>query len=149
MRRGLVAERLDESSPARSAGNDAKRNVRPGRDDRNIWLLISLMPLTRVSSPRSSHPGRSLFKTLTQHFVLGYFHWVPPGRLLPAHISSPYVDADGRQPDLYCRWLSNNANLVARRDFDFQFSTIQVDFSAEIYRLAIEAVEPALISDCL
>jgi len=49
----------------------------------------------------------------------------------------------------YCRWLSNNANLVARRDFDFQFSTIQVDFSAEIYRLAIEAVEPALISDCL
>ncbi|MGA8479709.1 MAG: hypothetical protein WB696_17265, partial [Chthoniobacterales bacterium] len=28
-----------------------------------------------------------------QHFVLGYFHWVPPGRLLRAHIPSPYVGA--------------------------------------------------------
>ena len=64
-------------------GNDAKRNVRPGRDDRNIWLLISLMPLTRVSSPRSSHPGRSLFKTLTQHFVLGLLSLGPSGTTSP------------------------------------------------------------------
>ena len=42
-------------------GNDAKRNVRPGRDDRNIWLLISLMPLTRVAAlDRPIRDGRFL-----------------------------------------------------------------------------------------
>jgi hypothetical protein len=43
VRCGLVPEGLNESSPVRSAGNDAKRDVRPVsvRDDRNVRLLVS------------------------------------------------------------------------------------------------------------
>ncbi|MGA8482533.1 MAG: hypothetical protein WB696_31565 [Chthoniobacterales bacterium] len=85
-------------------GNGAKRDVRPGRDDRNVRLLVSLMPLTSVSSLDRPIRDGSLIKTLTQHFVLGYFHRVPPGRLLPAHISSRYVVAYGQPPDRYRRF---------------------------------------------
>jgi hypothetical protein len=58
-------------------GNDAKRPVRPARDDRNVRLLVPhaaqrLPPLV----DRPSGTDTSL-KTLTQHFVLGYFRQVP------------------------------------------------------------------------
>ena len=39
--RTFVPEGLSDSSPVRSAGNEAKRDVRPTRDDRNIRLLVS------------------------------------------------------------------------------------------------------------
>jgi hypothetical protein len=40
--RTFVPEGLSESrSPVRSAGNEAKRDVRPARDDRNIRFLVS------------------------------------------------------------------------------------------------------------
>src|ERR1700758_2703379 len=60
-------------------GNDAKRPVRPARDDRNVRLLVShaaqrLPPL--VDRPVRDRDGYSL-KKLTQHFVLGYFHLRP------------------------------------------------------------------------
>jgi hypothetical protein len=52
-------------------GNDAKRDIRPGRDDRKFWFPVFVMPLTSVSSPRSSHPGRIASENANQHFVLG------------------------------------------------------------------------------
>ena len=76
-------------------GNDAKRHVRPVRDDRNVRLLLSnaaqRLPAFRRSS-RSAFVPQSLeerrrrpdyggqagtdrsLTTLTRHFVLGYFH---------------------------------------------------------------------------
>jgi len=47
----------------------------------------------------------SSLKTLTQHFVLGYFRQVPAGLIFSNHqtcatlIARPQVDADGRLPD--------------------------------------------------
>ena len=38
---GEGGEGLSESGPVRSAGNEAKRHVRPARDDRNDRLLVS------------------------------------------------------------------------------------------------------------
>ena len=32
-------------------GIDAKRDIRPGRDDRNVWLLISLIRLRERNQP--------------------------------------------------------------------------------------------------
>jgi len=51
-------------------GIDAKRDIRPGRDDRNVWLLVFLMPLSNATLDRPIRDGL-LIKTLTQHFVLG------------------------------------------------------------------------------
>jgi hypothetical protein len=99
-------------------GNDAKRDVRPGsgRDDRNVWLLVSLTPFTSEGADldRPIRDG-SLIKTLTQHSVLGYFHWVPSGRLLLAHISSRYVDVHGLKPGLRSVSPSGHWRFVALR----------------------------------
>jgi hypothetical protein len=50
-------------------GNNAKRHVRPVRDDRNVRLLVS-HTVQRLPAlvDRPIRDG-SLFKTLTQHFV--------------------------------------------------------------------------------
>jgi hypothetical protein len=78
-------------------GIDAKRDIRPGRDDRDVWLLVFLMPFTSVSNLDRPIRDGSLIKTLTQHFVLGYFHQVPPGPVVFAY-SQIFVDADGQLP---------------------------------------------------
>jgi len=84
-------------------GNDAKRHVRPARDDRNIGFESCM----RLSDCQHSsivpfllrHPDygglagtdRSL-KTLTQHFVLGYFRRIPAGLIflqLPNDLCNP------------------------------------------------------------
>jgi hypothetical protein len=80
-RLGLYAEDLSRRDSVKVAqyevlGNDAKRHVRPVsvRDDRNVRLLVSHAARRLPAFGRSSHPGRiALLKTLTQHFVLGYF----------------------------------------------------------------------------
>jgi hypothetical protein len=54
-------------------GNDAKRPISPARDDRNVRLSLACVSAI-AGICRSSRPGRILLKTLTQHFVLGYFH---------------------------------------------------------------------------
>ncbi len=70
-------------------GNNAKRDVRPVRDDRSVLAPSPLVRgFTSVSSRRSSRPGRAAFLNATQHFVLGFFHSVPPGRV-SAHVSAP------------------------------------------------------------
>jgi hypothetical protein len=60
-------------------GNDAKRQVRPGsgRDDRIAWRLVS-HAAQRLPASVDRPVDRSL-KTLTQHFLVGYFREVPPG----------------------------------------------------------------------
>jgi hypothetical protein len=71
-------------------GNDAKRQVRPGRDDRIAWRLVShaaqRLPASLDRPFLLRHPDYggqagtdSSLKTLTQHFVLGYFREVPAG----------------------------------------------------------------------
>jgi hypothetical protein len=61
-------------------GNDARRRVRPARDDRNTRLWSHAIPRAQAAI---DHPIRirdgCLLKPLTQHFVLGYFHRVPYG----------------------------------------------------------------------
>ena len=75
-------------------GNDAKRPVRPARDDRNVRLLVS-HPLSDCHHwsivPSASGTDTSL-KTLTQHFVLGYFRQVPAGLLSLTTNSDPDRD---------------------------------------------------------
>jgi hypothetical protein len=65
-------------------GNDAKRQVRPGTiESLGVW---SRMPLSDClhRSIVPSGTDRSL-KTLTQHFVLGYFRKVPAGLIFANH----------------------------------------------------------------
>jgi hypothetical protein len=86
----LYAEDLSRRDSVKVAqyevlGNDAKRQVRPGRDDRIAWRLVSHAAhdcLHRSIVP--SGTDRSL-KTLTQHFVLGYFRKVPAGLIFANH----------------------------------------------------------------
>src|SRR5258708_28991177 len=61
--------------------NDAKRHARPARDDRNARSFVS--HTTPQAQPPIDRPFRdgSLIRTLTQHFVLGYFRRVPPGQV--------------------------------------------------------------------
>jgi len=56
-------------------GNEAKRDVRPVRDDRNgrLWVSRARLSDCHHSSIVPSGTDCSL-KMLTQHFVLGYFH---------------------------------------------------------------------------
>jgi hypothetical protein len=81
--RTFVPEGHSESSPVRSAGNQAKRDVRPasGRDDRNVRLLVSLSDCQHWSIVPSGTD--TSLKTLTQSGscrILGYFRQVPTGR---------------------------------------------------------------------
>jgi len=83
-------------------GNDEKRYVRPVRDDRYAWLLVSRVAKRVPGIGRSSRSAfvpqslkeqrrrpdyggqagtDSALKNLTQHFVLGYFRQVPAGRI--------------------------------------------------------------------
>jgi hypothetical protein len=88
---GLYAEDLTRRDSVKVAqyevlGNDAKRHVRPGRDDRNVRLLVSHAAQRLPAFGRSSRPGRiPLLRTLTQHFVLGYFREVPAGLIFSNH----------------------------------------------------------------
>ena len=71
-------------------GNGVKEmSVPPGTIE--VGLLVSSHAASRAMSSSSIVPSGTgrFFRTPTQHFVLGfYFHWVPPGRLLPARMSS-------------------------------------------------------------
>jgi hypothetical protein len=40
----------------------AKKDVRPARDDRKVWLLVCRIRLYDVSRCRSSRPGRVAFR---------------------------------------------------------------------------------------
>jgi hypothetical protein len=86
--------------------NDAKRHLRLARDDRNI-RLESRMRLSdsQHSSIVPSGTDRSL-KTLTQHFVLGYFRRVPTGLIFSncrttcaILIATCQINAYGQTPD--------------------------------------------------
>ncbi len=61
-------------------GNDAKRNVRPGGDDRNVCLLVSHTRLHERKKP-IDRPLRDdpRFFLYSRHFVPGYFRNVPTG----------------------------------------------------------------------
>jgi len=63
-------------------GTDAKRDVRPDRDDRNVWLLVSRIRLHEPNQPSivPAGTGRVSF-SIPGTFVPGYIHWVPAGRL--------------------------------------------------------------------
>jgi hypothetical protein len=70
-------------------GNDAKRHVRPGRDDRKrpafglarrsaIANFRSIVPFLLRRPDYGGQAGTdSSLRTVTQHFVLGYFREVP------------------------------------------------------------------------
>ena len=53
-----------------------------------FYLLLSLAPKV-FRGWRDGH----IFYTISQHFVLGYFHWVPPGRTLWTGVRQSYVEA--------------------------------------------------------
>src|SRR4029077_6470608 len=74
-----------------------KRDIRPGRDDRNIpfsWCLACIS--TSFSTCRSSHSGRVafFFLTSTHNFVLGYFFRAPWGPIFsnPDNLCDPDRD---------------------------------------------------------
>jgi hypothetical protein len=82
---GLYDEDLSRRDSVKEAqyevlGNDAKRHVRPDRDDRKRSAFWSRAPLSDCQH-RSIVPSGtdSPLRTLTQHFVLGYFREVPAG----------------------------------------------------------------------
>jgi hypothetical protein len=54
--------------------NGAKRDIRPARDDRLAASAREAVCGRPGANFRSSLPGRSALKTLTRHFVSGYFH---------------------------------------------------------------------------
>jgi hypothetical protein len=83
-----VVRRL-KTNPVRVVGHDAKEMS--VRDDRNVWLLVSRVWFHKreEESIVPSGTGR-FFWTPTQHFVLGYFHRVPPGRLSRSTSLPPY-----------------------------------------------------------
>ena len=72
-------------------GNDAKRHVRPGRDDRKRpafglarrSAIANFRSIVRFLLRRPDYGGQAgtdtSLRTLTQHFVLGYFRQVPAG----------------------------------------------------------------------
>ena len=66
-------------------------SVRPGRDDRWVLALTEVHANQRPSG--SIVPGGTdvSFCTVSQHFVLGYFHCLPPGLNSPAldYLSPP------------------------------------------------------------
>ena len=67
-------------------GSEAKRHVRPVRDERNARLLVFARGSAIAGICRSSRSGTdSSLKTLTQHFVLGYFRQVPAGLIFSNH----------------------------------------------------------------
>jgi hypothetical protein len=70
-------------------GNDAKRHVRPGRDDRKRSAFSLARRSVIASIGRSSRPGRTpLLRTLTQSGscrILGYFREVPAGLIFSNH----------------------------------------------------------------
>jgi hypothetical protein len=84
-------------------GNEAKRRVRPVgtnafgvRDNRNARLLVShalgdckyssIVPFLLRRPDYGGQAGtESFLKTLTQHFVLGYFRQVPAGLIFSNH----------------------------------------------------------------
>jgi hypothetical protein len=62
-------------------GDDSKRDVRPGRDDRNARPLASRIRIHKHKQPSIVPPGTACaFFSISRHFVPGYFHHVPPGR---------------------------------------------------------------------
>jgi hypothetical protein len=78
-----MGRRLFGSGPAAAGlGNDAKRQVRPARDDRDAWLLVSNAASDCHHWSIVPSGTDTSLKTLTQHFVLGYFRPVPAGLIL-------------------------------------------------------------------
>ena len=90
-------------------GNDARRDVRPVRDDRNVQLPVSRMQLHERKQPSIVPSGTLFSETRTQHFVLGFIGSLPPspsglwrtGRdqsltLAQRSAIRPYIDAHGQ-----------------------------------------------------
>jgi hypothetical protein len=67
-------------------GNDSKRDVRPARDDRKVWRLL----FTSVAGVDRPLRDGSLFLELTQHFILGYFHFGPLGPVFFVYLDSKF-----------------------------------------------------------
>jgi hypothetical protein len=69
-------------------------------------LVKRLVPISYNVRPNIPFvPGGTLvsfFCIISQHFVLGYFHLVPPGRILSADIRQSYVEARWRLRELNC-----------------------------------------------
>jgi hypothetical protein len=64
-------------------GNNAKRDVRPGRDDRSVWAPRPLVcGFTSVSSHRSSHPHPGRVVSFERHpstlYWATFFESLPP-----------------------------------------------------------------------
>ena len=76
-------------------GQHSLRTIRPVRDGRMDRTFPSIRSYGERMFDRPCRDGY-LFAIISQHFVLGYFHRIPPGRLLSTHISSRYVDARAR-----------------------------------------------------
>jgi len=80
-----------------------KRSASPGRDDRNDRIL--LFNVARLANGKViDRPFRDAtpYQKLTQHFVLGYFHQVPPGQTfsIPARVERTVRPRDRRSTSL-------------------------------------------------
>jgi len=90
--------RVEAQYPPRRTGLGVEGQVRPrGTID---WLVALANPYKRDEEPNVSIVPAGTDTSLTSfpsppRRILPYFHRVPPGRLLPAHIPSRYVDAGG------------------------------------------------------
>jgi hypothetical protein len=93
----LVPEGLNESSPVRSAGLAFKKAAR-SRTGRSTAAYAGKAACERPGAARllSSRAGRTSLCIVSQHFVLGYFHRVPLGRLLAAYIPFYCVEAHAK-----------------------------------------------------
>jgi hypothetical protein len=102
-----------------SAGLRFLKAMRPGWDDR--WLLALPKPRARSRAERSIVPhGTDVsFASFPSNKLLGYFRWVPPGRV-SWHTCKPHIHALGRPPGdawLPMTWTSAK---TSERDFCWQ-----------------------------
>jgi hypothetical protein len=106
---GVVPEGPSERSPVRSAG--LEKATRPERDDRELLILVKphakrpgtiLFYLLSSLAPKAGWRDGHIFYTISQHFVLGYFHCVPPGRTLSTSVRQSYVEAHWLLPEPGC-----------------------------------------------
>jgi hypothetical protein len=72
--RKSVPQGPDESSPVRSAGLAFLKNIRLGRDDRQMLAIAEPRAKSKPSVSIVPYETDLSFCFISQHFVLGYFH---------------------------------------------------------------------------
>jgi hypothetical protein len=72
--RKSVPQGPDESSPVRSAGLAFLKNIRLGRDDRQMLAIAEPRAKSKPSVSFVPYETDLSFCFISQHFVLGYFH---------------------------------------------------------------------------